>query len=241
VPDWSGRGNHCRFISAAVKQMYRHIRNNWNTSDTVVLSVNALAFLAFIGNAWWESVAVCYAATAVPLGFQALWALRRHGTLGWVLLFGAFVAVLWPVGEGVVVRGLGWWGRYLAPGPRLWDTPLYCVLIGWLASGYCAYVGCRAVELGYAPRRAMAVSGLSAFAVGALGENLFVGARMWEYYPSTLDLGSVPAFVPVAYGLAYALVPALRPRGLVAASLGLSVVLLCWSVLLGLAVGFFPR
>lgn len=228
---------------------------------------NAFSCILFVGNCWWESVGVCYVAFAVPLALQTAWALCRRGgglrggglrdggrrgggsqggalrdgALWDGLWFGLLVGALWPLGEGVVVNVFGWWGEYLAPGLFVWETPLYCMLIGWLASTHIFYWGRRILEIGYSAWTASVASGLTAFGLGILGENLFVGARMWVYEPSRLDWWGVPAFVPIAYGLAYAVVPALRRMHIVAATLVFASIILVVSVGLGLLTGFFPR
>ena len=77
--------------------------------------------------------------------------------------------------------------------------------------------------------------------MGVIGENFFVAARMWEYDPSPLDWFSVPAFVPIAYGIAYGNLPLLRDWHIGLATSTFLLVTLAVSVGLGLATGFFPR
>lgn len=221
--------------------LWRKIRENWNISDSVVTAGNTVALFLFVGNCWWESVAVTYAASAGPLAAQGI-RLRWGGrVLREAMVFGVLVGFLWPLGEWGVVNSLGWWGRYVAPGPRILETPVYCVLIGWLASTYCFYVGERVLDLGYGKWASGAASASSALVVGVLGENLFVASAMWVYDGSRLDWGSVPAFVPVSYGIAYGLLPVLRPLPIVPRTLTFTVVTLFVSAGLGFAVGFFPR
>lgn len=206
------------------------------------MSVNTIAFFMFVGNCWWESLGACYAALLLPLTLQTAWVVRaRDRALAEALMFGAIVGFLWPFGEGVVVRMFGWWGGYLAPGPKLWDTPLYCVLIGWVASAYCFYWALRVHEMGYSRRVGGLLACLTALCIGAVGENLFVGARMWFYAPSSLDLFLVPAFVPVGYGLGYTMLPLFRGRNVVATGLAFNCAMLVICVSLGLLSGFFPR
>ena len=98
------------------------------------------------------------------------------------------------------------------------------------------------------------MSALSAFLLGALGENLFVAAEIWTYEPAALRIGSVPAFIPVAYALAYAVAPLVRPRSrarraqrfirlleLAAAPCVVAAVALVLGVSFGLTTGFFSR
>jgi hypothetical protein len=223
-----------------MRRIWKRIRSHWTRTDTLVLAGNLVAFGLFIGNCWWESIDVTYAALAGPMALQA-WRSRRDATLRDAIFFGLIVGALWPVGEWLVVNVFGWWGEYLAPGLRLLETPLYCVLIGAMASTYCAYVGLRAVEMGFSLRAAVVNTGLTAFFVGLIGENLFVGGRMWVYDASRFDWWYVPAFVPIAYGLGYALLPALRTYRPLPRALILSAALLVTTVGLGLLVGFFPR
>ena len=130
-----------------------------------MLAANTVAFAVFIANCWWESVAVCYAASVAPLGLQLLRArFDGESPLRSALAFGALCAGVWPLGEGVVVRTAGWWGQYLAPGPRVWDTPLYCMLVGWLASTHVYYWARRTEEFGYGRGAAVACAGLTALA-----------------------------------------------------------------------------
>ena len=236
---------------------WRKIKRHWGRTDTLIVSANLLALVLFIGKCWWESVAVCYAACGVPLALQAFWATcRKRPRTGLVepsegdntrelllrsLILGGVVGWLWPFGEWLVVNTLGWWGQYLAPGFKILETPIYCILIGWLTSAYCAYVAGRAIQMGFGVTHAAIASGMSALGLGALGENLFVAARMWSYDASSWDWGAVPAFVPIAYGLSYAMVPLWRRLHAVKAALCFTVVMLALTVLTGVLAGFFPR
>ena len=202
---------------------------------------NAAACAVFVGNCWWESLLVCYLACVVPIGLQAYRAARHSDGLRNAVVFGAIVALLWPLGEGVVVKTFGWWGDYTAPGPMIWETPVYCMLIGWLASTHVYYWSHRIIDIGYSVTTSVLCCGLTAMGLGVLGENLFVGARMWVYVPSEFDWWGVPAFVPIAYGVGYGIIPLLRRMRLVSGSLVFLSVLLVVCVGLGLAVGFFPR
>lgn len=223
-----------------IRRVWRRIRGNWNRSDTWVTATNTTAFVLFLGNCGWESLAVVYAATLLPLAFQGLRSIRDAGLRGaWA--FGLLAGFLWPFGEWLVVNTLGWWGEYLAPGPRILDTPIYCILIGCLASTHIAYATRRAGEMGFGPRTVIINTGLTAFLLGIIGENLFVAASMWVYDPSIWDWWSVPAFVPTAYGLGYAFLPRLQGLPVVPRVVSFSVLLLVVCVGLGLAVGFFPR
>lgn len=218
----------------------RRVWSNWNRSDSVVAAFNTAAFALFIANCWWESPAVAYGACAVPLAAQGIHA-RTDSTLRAALVFGGLAAFLWPFGEWFVVNVFGWWGAYVAPGPKILETPLYCILIGWLASAYCAYVAERALQMGFGFRAAVVNTGLTALSLGIIGENLFVAGRMWVYDASAMDWWYVPAFVPVAYGLGYATLPALRRYSILPRALIFTSCLLVISVGLGVAVGFFPR
>lgn len=213
----------------------------WTTSDTLVLAANVTAFVAFIGNTQWESVAVAYCASIIPLCVQTAWACRRPGPMRRALVFGGLVALAWPFGEWFVVHAFGWWGKYLAAGLAILETPLYCALVGWLASSYCCYVSIRIEELGGGKSVACVLTGISAFIIGAIGENLFVAAQLWIYDDSAWDLGRVPAFVPIAYGLAYAFLPFLRRLPIIPATFIFTIVMLFISIGLGLLTGFFPR
>lgn len=219
---------------------WRRLRRGWRRSDTVLHGSNIAVFAALVLNCGigspWLVLVVCCAALALQ-GAASRFdpALRR----AWLLGLG--LGLSWPFGEGLVVRLFGWWGAYLAPGPRIWDTPLYCVVIGALASAHCAFVGKRAEELGYGLWGWAVVSGLSALAVGALGENLFVWSGMWRYEEAAWMIGDVPAFVPVGYGLCYAALPLLRRLSPIPQSLAFNGLMLVLCVGLGIASGFFPR
>lgn len=221
-------------------RIWRQIRSHWNRSDTFVAVGNTVAFALFIGNCWWESVDVAYLAALGPLAIQAILA-RRDPTLRHAWVFGAMAGFLWPFGEWFVVTVFGWWGEYLAPGPRILETPFYCIFIGWLSSTYCAYIAQRALQMGFSLRTAVVNTGMAALMLGIIGENLFVAGRMWVYEPSLLDWWYVPAFVPVSYGLGYATLPLLRNRRAIPQVLLFTSILLVFSVGLGLATGFFPR
>lgn len=223
------------------REHWRRIRRAWNRTDTLVLLTNLAAFAAFVGNAWWGSVAVCHAASAIPLATQTAWAARREGPLRDALVFGVLMGLLWPVGEGVVGATLGWWGGYRAAGLFIWDTPSYCILIGALASTYLAYLGTRIEQAGYARRVASFHTGLSAVVVGFIGEALFLAAGMWQYEPSWQEVWGVPLFVPIGYGVAYAAWPRLRPLGPVRATLVFAPWALAVLAGLGLVTGFYPR
>lgn len=225
----------------AIRGWWRRLRTNWNRTDTLLYSSNTLALMLFIGNCWWEKVEITYGAVGFPLFIQAWRARRVHDALREAFVFGGLVGWLWPFGEWFVIHAFGPWGEYRAPGPTVLETPLYCILVGWVASTHCYYVGRRTLEIGYGKAVSAVMSGLTAFALGIIGENLFVGGGMWVYYPSVLEFGSVPAFVPVAYGLGYATIPMLRRLHMVPATLLFTVIMLFISVSLGLVVGFFPR
>ena len=202
---------------------------------------NTAAFLVFIANTWWSSAWVCSFASLAPLAIQIMRSRRVHDSLRPALVFGACIGGAWPLGEGIVTWTVGWWGEYLAPGPTVWHTPVYCMLIGWLASTHIYYVTKRTIEIGWDPRAAAVHTAIMAAIIGVIGENLFVSARMWTYFPSELDWLSVPAFVPVAYGAGYGVLPLINRWRAAPASVAVAVTLLLVSVGLGFAVGFFPR
>lgn len=184
---------------------------------------------------------MCTLASLVPLCIQTLRARAVGDSLRPALVFGAYIGAAWPIGEGLVTWAVGWWGEYLAPGPIVWHTPVYCMLIGWLASTHIYYVTKRTVEMGWSNRAAAVHAFLMATIIGVIGENLFVAAGMWRYHASNLDWLSVPAFVPIAYGIGYCVLPyASRARAVSAAAI-VAALLLCVSVGLGFATGFFPR
>lgn len=219
----------------------QQIRSNWNRTDTFVQTTNTVSFVVFIANTWWGSAWVCTLASLVPLALQIVWTQRKKDSLRRALAFGACVGAAWPAGEGFVTRAFGWWGDYLAPGPVVWRTPVYCMLIGWLASTHICYVTHRTLEIGWSTRAAAVHAVIMAAIIGVIGENLFVAAKMWVYYPSNLDWVSVPAFVPVAYGIGYGILPFVARWRAVYAAAAVAATLLVVSVGLGLAVGFFPR
>lgn len=224
-----------------MRHVWRRIRTHWNITDTLVFGSCGAATGIFIGNCWWESVWVTYATLGVILLLQLSRAVRAGGALRDALVFGGIVAWLWPFGEYVVVHTFGWWGAYLAPGPRILDTAVYCILVGWLATAYCYYLSRRICEMGYSPAVSAFHTGLTAFVLGVVGENLFVGARMWVYDASNWDWWRVPAFVPVAYGLGYAVIPLVRRFHMAVAVLIFGLTLSAASIVLGIIAGFFPR
>ncbi len=217
------------------------IRAGMRGADGVVFVGNTIAFFLFLGNCWWDSVAIAYGGALLPLALQCAWLGTGDKTLRESLLFGAVIGIGWPIGEYAVVHSLGWWGAYLAPGPKVLETPLYCLLVGALASSYCYYVAARTREIGYGEGAAIVVSGTSALLLGVLGENFFVMAGMWTYDTSSLDIGYVPAFVPIGYAFAYSAIPPLQRAPLIVSAIGLLFATLISTVGLGLVTGFFPR
>jgi hypothetical protein len=228
-------------LRVTMATVWRRIRSHWTRTDTLVMGTNTAACVVFIANCWWQSVGVCYGASIAPIAIQVLWSLRHAGPLRPALVFGGLVALLWPFGEGFVTLAVGWWGEYIAPGPVVWKTPVYCMLIGWLASTHIFYLGRRVLDFGFSMGYAVANSAITALIVGILGENLFVWAGMWRYYASEADWFSVPAFVPVAYAAGYCVLPLMRTWRLIPTTLVWAATLLIASVGLGLATGFFPR
>lgn len=206
-----------------------------------MLVTNLVSFALFIGNCWWSSPLVCNLASLLPLVAQIAYAARVNDSLRPALAFGALIAAAWPLGEGLVTWAVGWWGDYLAPGLTVWHTPVYCMLIGWLASTHIFYVSRRTREMGFPTAVVVGNTIFTAATLGVIGENLFVAAKMWVYHPSSLDWFSVPAFVPIAYGIGYGILPLVHRGRVVHASAAVAAALLMFSVGLGLAVGFFPR
>jgi len=231
-----------------IQEFWLRISTNWNRTDTLVVVLNNATLAVFIGNCAWQSVEVTYLTLLVSIAVEVAWAARawlrgvpHPGPLAKALTFGFIVGGLWPLGEGILVNTLGWWGQYLAPGPNVWETRVYCMLVGWAASTYCAYVAHRTLDVGYGTAVAAVVMGLTAFIAGAIGENLFAIAGMWEYAPSNLDLFFVPAFVPVGYAIAYASYPLFRRFHVVIATLCFCVCAFVALTGLGVATGFFPH
>lgn len=220
---------------------YRRIRADWNPSDSIVFITSLAATAAFIANAWLESVALVYIATLIPVALYIWRATKNDKTMRQAVIFGGIVAWLWPLGEAFVVHRAGWWGAYLAPGPKILETPIYCILIGSLASTYCFYVGQRATDIGYGDRIAGLTTGFTALLAGIIGENLFVAAQIWVYHPSSYDWWYVPAIVPITYGVCYGILPALRPVRIVPRTLIFTTFTLVVSMALGFAFGFFPQ
>jgi len=218
------------------------IRANWNRTDTVVIALNVSAGFAYLGNCWWQSIGVCYAAALIPLLIQTIWSWQRGDTaLRDALLIGLGLGIAWPIGEGITVNVLGWWGEYTAPGPYIWHTAAYCVLIGWLATAHIAYLATRATAIGFSRGAAAAVAGISAFVTGLAGENFFVAADMWTYREATWQFWSIPAFLPIAYAFGYAVLPAFQTRPVV---IRMAVLLGCLFITctgFGIASGFFPE
>ncbi|GMW03558.1 MAG: hypothetical protein AMXMBFR84_46920 [Candidatus Hydrogenedentota bacterium] len=227
---------------AGMGGVFRTIKVHWNRSDSVLTTATTLSFVAFVANAWFESAELCYVASIVPLGILLYRAFASTDSSLWrSLVFGALVGIAWPFGEALVTLTVGWWGDYDAPGFTVLYTPLYCILIGWLASTYLYYLGERALAMGFSAKAAAANTALAALVIGAIGENLFVAARMWHYDPSILDIGSVPLFVPVAYGIGYGVLPLVNQRPMAVQFVVWVTVTLVASVGLGLVTGFFPR
>ena len=184
-------------------------RAAWCATDGWVLAANAAALAGHFCNTSWRSVDVVYAATLVPLAVLAARS-RRDPTLRWALGFGVTAAFLWAFGEGAFARLFGWWGRYEACGPRVWDTPVYCLLVGAQACSHVAYLALRSLEAHLAPGLVAILTGLHALGLSAAGENLLVAAGMWSYLPWGWMWGAVPAWVVVGYSASYVAIPPLR-------------------------------
>ncbi len=207
-----------------------------------MIALNVSAGLVYLGNCWWDSIVVCYAAALIPIVVQTGWSLRRRDTaLRDALLIGLGLGIAWPIGEGITVNVLGWWGDYTAPGPYIWHTAAYCVLIGWLATAHIAYLAARTLAMGFTRSTAAVVAGVSAFVTGIAGENFFVAADMWTYREATWQFWYIPAFLPIAYGLGYAILPAFQNRPVAIRLAALLGWLFITCTGLGLATGFFPE
>lgn len=220
---------------------YRTLKTNWNDTDTIVLRSNLMALALLIANCWWERVNLAYIATVIPLILQFMQS-KTDETLRRAIVFSAAVPMGWPLGEGIVFYLFGRWGEYTAAGPYIWETPVYCLLIGWHATVHLVYSARRFEEMGYSLRFVTVLLGVGALALGVLGENLFVHGGLWTYHPSIWDWWAVPAFVPIAYALGYASIPWFRARwkdGPAAAGFLSLLWVLCVS--LGFATGFFPQ
>lgn len=181
----------------------------WRATDAWVLGANAVGLAGHLGNLSWRSVDVVYAATLLPLATIAARS-RRDPTLRWALLFGLTAGLLWALGEGVFARMFGWWGRYHAAGPRVWDTPVYCLLVGAQACSHIVYVALRTLEARFHARLVAVLTGLHALGIATAGENLLVSAGIWSYVPWGWMWGRVPVWVVAGYSAAYVAVPALR-------------------------------
>lgn len=212
-------------------------RAAWLPTDGWVLGVSAVALGAHLCNTAWRAVEVVYAASLVPLVILTVCA-RRDATLRWALGFGTMTALLWAVVEGVWARIFGWWGTYDAAGPRLWDTPLYCLLVGAQASTHVTYIALRSLEFRISRRLVAGLTGLHALGLATLGENLLVAAGMWSYRPWGSMWGAVPAFVVASYATGYVAVPTLRGLTPARAAALFSVLTFVISVLFSLAVQF---
>jgi hypothetical protein len=224
-----------------MKNIFRAIRAHWNWSDTAVLGGNLVALGLFIGNCWWELLFVATTGALGPLILQGARARTGDTTLKTALVVGGVTAFCWPAGEWCIGETLGWWGSYLKTGYMVLDTPLYTVLIGWLGSAYCVYIGLRTREMGFPALAAVFMSGITGFGLGVLGENLFVGAGMWTYEMAQWRFWAVPAFIPVGYGIAYGAQPLFNRWPSVVNGLALVAAITIASVVLGLITGFFPR
>lgn len=194
-----------------VRIAWQRIRSAWNATDTWVSAATVLALALYIADGWWQSVAVCYAASLVPLALLGGRALRDR-TLARTLVFGGVVAGLWPFVEGSYVRVIGWWGSYLQPGWKVWDTPIYCLLVGWLTASYVAYAAARVEAMGFHRRTVAVLSGATALILGIIGESLLVRAGMWVYSPWRWSVWHVPLYIPIGYGIGYSSLPWLVHR-----------------------------
>jgi len=220
---------------------WQKLRYGLNGTDKLLLVVNIAAGLTYLGNCWWQSVAICYAAAIVPLAlFAARWVITREKALGDALIIGLGLGVAWPLGEGITINALGWWGEYTARGPYIWHTAAYCVLIGWLATTHIAYIATRALALGFSRTIAVLAASISAFVIGIAGENFFVAAGMWTYKDAAWQWWYIPAFLPIAYALGYAVLPFVQRTHVGVRIAALLACLFVTCTGLGLLTGFFP-
>ncbi len=217
------------------------IGSHWNRSDTIVLGGNLLALGLFIANCWWGLISVAVIGALGPLGFQISRARGGDDVLRTALIVGGVAALIWPVSERAVATAMGWWGAYVKTGYMLLDTPLYTVLIGWLGAAYCVYVGMRVKEMGFSIATVALTTGISGFALGVVGENLFVCSGMWTYETARWHLWTVPAFVTATYGIAYGVQPLFNRWPPVVNGLAIVAVIAVTSIALGLITGFYPR
>jgi hypothetical protein len=220
---------------------WNKLRNGLNRTDMLMLAANVVAGLVYLGNCWWQSLWICYAAALIPLALlTARWYAAREKALADALIIGLGLGLAWPIGEGITINVLGWWGAYTAPGPYIWHTAAYCVLIGWLATTHIAYISTRALALGFSKTVAVSAAAISAFVIGLAGENFFVAAGMWTYKESAWQWWYIPAFLPIAYALGYAVLPFVQRTNV---GIRLAALLACLFVTctgLGLLTGFFP-
>lgn len=220
--------------------MRGRIRANWNRADTVVLTATGFAFALLVANAWFNSLWLCYLALTAPL-LGAPIACGKDESFYRAYAFGAGIGLTWPLAEGTAAHVLGWWGRYLGGGPCLWNTPVYCVLIGWLSCFYLVYLHERIRLLGFGMPIATATTSLSAILLGTLGENLFAWAGMWEYGRADWMWMDVPAFVPVSYGICFLSMPWVRTLSLPNGVVVFNVASALTGYFLGWSTGFYPR
>jgi len=212
-------------------------RAAWCATDGWVLAANAAALAGHLGNTSWRSVDVVYAATLLPLAVLAARS-GRDATLRWALLFGVTTGLLWALGEGVFARAFGWWGRYHAAGPRVWDTPVYCLLVGAQASSHVAYIAMRSLDARLAPGFVAFLTALHALGLSTAGENLLVAAGMWSYVPWGWMWGAVPVWVVAGYSAAYVSIPWLRRLRAVPAAATFTALTFVTGVAAALVVGF---
>ncbi len=212
-------------------------RSRWSPTDGWVLAANSAGLAAHLCNTSWRSVDVVYAATLVPLAVLAARS-RRDATLRWALGFGVTAGFLWAFGEGAFTRLFGWWGRYHAAGPRVWDTPLYCLLVGAQACSHVVYIALRALDARVSPGVVGLLTGLHALGLSAAGENLLVAAGMWSYLPWGWMWGAVPVWVVAGYSAAYVSIPWLRRMRALPAAATITALTFVTGVTAALVVGF---
>jgi hypothetical protein len=222
------------------KDAWRRVLTHWNWSDTAVFGPNICAFGLLVGNCWWHSLAVVYWTVGGALLLQAT-RVGRDPALRRALAFGGLTALIWAGAEWAFTQVTGWWGEYLVMGPAILDTPVYTVMIAWLANSYLVYVERRTRDLGYGTIVSGVLSVVGGFCLGIIGENLYVSGRMWVYHPSALDWWGVPAFIPISYALAAATLPWASRRSVPVAAVAYEAATVCAGIGLGLLIGFYPR
>lgn len=206
-----------------------------------MLASNVLAFGLLAAHAAWRDPTVATFAVGIALAAQMLGALRWNGALSSATKFGVLIALLWILGDAIMIHLAGRRGQIHIPGVALGETPPLVLLVAWLTATHIHYWTRRVLDLGYGGVVASAFAGFSALVLGTVGVSLFVEAGLWSYADATWVWWHVPAFVPIAYGLAFAVLPALLRTPVALRALALAALMLVLTLGLGHAVGCFPR